>query len=243
MHSTISIVFWGHACFGIHRGSNTMLLIDPFDPQGLGNTPGPPAIETQYEHVIATHAHSDHAAFHTQPDATRIHAPFHDESLALRIDGHTVAHDEFGGRLRGGNTQVLDIRIGERRIVHMGDIGERLLPWKLDWLRSPRPDLLIVPAGGYFTLGADGASAFAAEVRPRFVAFCHTRDDGLALPQMAERAVIQRRVAHWPQHQSDRLQLSEERTETKDGGTSLEMPTVVWFTRPDGRGFEQSTTK
>lgn len=241
MHSTISIVFWGHACFGIHRGSNAMLLIDPFDPAGLGDTPGPPPIETQYEQVIATHPHSDHAAFHTQPNATQIHAPFHDESIDLRVERHYVAHDEFGGRLRGGNTQVLDIRIGARRIVHMGDIGERLLPSKLDWLRLPRPDLLIVPAGGYFTLGADGASALAADLRPRFVAFCHTRDDGLALAQMDGRSVIQRRVRHWPQHRSDQLQLTENPTDEARENESTTLPTVLWLTRPDGRAFATST--
>lgn len=241
MNSTVSIVFWGHACFGIHRGSDTMLLIDPFDPKGLGDTLGPPSIDLGYERVIATHSHSDHAAFHAQPDAVQIHAPFNDDELGVSIDAKRVAHDEFGGRLRGGTTQILDIRVGDVRIVHMGDIGERLPPSKLEWLRSPQPDLLIVPAGGYFTLGADGASALAADVRARFVAFCHTRDDGLALHQMSGRAVIQRRVSHWPQHRTDRLQLSEHRVDKTNIDAARALPTVVWFTRPDGRDFAQMT--
>lgn len=239
MNSMLVVVFWGHACFGIHRGSHAMLLIDPFDPNGLGETLGPPEIDTRYERTIATHSHSDHAAFHTQPDALQIHAPFRDDTIGLSIDAQSVSHDEFGGRLRGGSTQVLDIRIGDRRIVHMGDIGERLLPSKLAWMRSPQPDLLIVPAGGYFTLGADGASALAADIAPRFVAFCHTQDDGLALPQLARRSVVRRRVSHWPQHHTDRLQFAERSATSMDEPATS--PVAVWFTRPDGREFTRSS--
>lgn len=240
MTSTISIVFWGHACFGIHRGDQPILLIDPFDPSGLGTIQGPTRMDVPYPRVIATHAHSDHAAFHTQPHATRIHAPFTNDTLGMQIHAQRVAHDEFGGRLRGGTTQVLDIRIGGRRIVHMGDIGERLLPAQLDWLTSTPIDCLMVPAGGYFTLGADGASALAAAVQPRHVIFCHTTDDGLALPQMADRTVIKRRVAHWPQQLSDALPLSTAPHLEERANEAKSYPTVVWLTRPDGQPFHSS---
>lgn len=230
MAADVQIVFWGHACFGIHRGSTPVLLIDPFDPKGLGKTPGPPAIPKAYPYVIATHEHSDHAAFHTQPTAQRIHPGFSDASLDLRIDARTAAHDEFGGRLRGGTTHVLDIRIDGLRIVHCGDLGERPIGDLLAWIQHPTPDLLIVPAGGYFTLGADGASELANTVQPRHIAFCHTRDDGLALPQLSPRAVIAQRVQAWDSRQLAKLPLSKA-TGLRDASS----PMVIWFERPDGK--------
>lgn len=225
----ISVVFWGHACFGVHQGGTHLLLIDPFDPEGLGAVSGPTPIPVSYAYVVASHAHSDHAAFHTQGQAQQLHAPCSTEHFA--IETRTVAHDEFGGRLRGGTTDILDIRIQGLRILHCGDIGERPSPSLLNWMATPTPDLLIVPAGGYFTLGADGASELAAAVDPRHVVFCHTADDGLPLPQLDGRHVVRQRTRNWPSLAADRLHLST--TPTRQGATHI----VAWLTRPDGKAF------
>lgn len=231
-HDTpISLVFWGHACFGVHRGGDPLLLIDPFDPAGLGGTPGPPRIPVDYSHVIATHGHSDHAAFHTQPLATRLDAPT--EREGLRVYAREVAHDEFGGRLRGGTTKLLDIRVGGRRIIHAGDIGERLSDPALSWFRAPRPDALILPAGGYFTLGVDGATALAAAVRARFTLFCHTREDGLPLPELSDKSALRQRTRAWPGRTADALSL-----DLRDELESPSSTVAVWLTRPDGRPLQ-----
>lgn len=231
-HETpISLVFWGHACFGVHRGDAPLLLIDPCDPAGLGGTPGPPSIPVEYPYAIATHGHSDHAAFHTQPQATRLHAPTeHDD---LRIDAREAAHDEFGGRLRGGTTQMLDIRVAGRRIIHVGDLGERLNEDAIAWLSMPRPDALILPAGGYFTLGVDGATQLAAAVRARFTLFCHTRDDGLALPQLSDKRALRQRTRAWPSRTGDALSL-----DLPDAQEAPDATVAVWLTRPDGRPLD-----
>ena len=240
MTHDVHVVFWGHACFGIHRGSKPLLLIDPFDPEGLGNIPGPPAIDVAYPYVIGTHDHSDHAAFHTQRSAQRVHAPCVIGADALEIEARTAAHDEFGGRLRGGTTDMLDLRIDGLRIVHCGDLGERLIGKALEWLRAATPDLLILPAGGYFTLGVDGATELASIIRPRYVAFCHTRDDGLPLPQLQPRARIERRVAAWPQRHLATLPLSKAKANANmNASQKAALPTVVWFERPDGRALNR----
>ena len=227
-HDTpISLAFWGHACFGIHRGDQPLLLIDPFDPAGLGRTPGPPRIPVAYTYVIATHGHSDHAAFHTQPKATRLHAPT--DTDGLRIDGRDVAHDEFGGRLRGGTTTILDVRVAGRRIIHAGDVGERLTEPAISWLSTPRPDALVLPAGGYFTLGVDGATELAAAVRARFTLFCHTREDGLALPELNDKSALRQRTRAWPSHTGDALSLEPQGPLGPPDATI-----AAWLTRPDG---------
>lgn len=177
---------------------------------------------------MATHEHADHAAFWQHSHATVLHPPHRfPDSQTIFINAITVAHDEFGGRLRGGTTRMLDIRIGDLRIVHAGDIGERLVGDSLRWLQSPPPDVLILPAGGYYTLGADGAANLAALVRPRFVIFCHTYDDGLPLAHLAPRDVIRRRTSKWPQQECDVLVLPHVQPDPDEN----KAPTVVWLRR------------
>lgn len=225
----LSVVFWGHACVGIHLNGAPFLLIDPFDPAGLGGVPGPPAVAFDYPYQTATHDHSDHAAFHLQPHAQVVGVPSTLGPLTLRY--RVAAHDEFGGRLRGGSTRLLDIQGCGLRIVHAGDIGERPVGELLSWFQQPRCDLLILPAGGYFTLDADGASALALEANPHHVLFCHTRDDGLALPQMDDRATLLRRIQHWPSVHAEQFE------RTSDDDRSAALPTTIWLQRPDGRSF------
>ena len=224
----LSVVFWGHACFGIHLDDAPFLLIDPFDPRGLGETPGPPALPVEYPHVVATHEHSDHAAFHTQPSARVVGVPGSLGPLAL--DYRSGAHDPLGGRLRGGSVRILELRLGELRVVHASDLGERPQGALLDWLCEPTPDLLIVPAGGYFTLNADGAAELVARVQPRHAVFCHTQDDGLPLPQLDTQSLIRRRSAHWPSLQTRELHVEP---------SNSPQTTVVWMERPDAAPLQR----
>lgn len=233
----VELVFWGHACFGIHVDGQPLLLIDPFDPRGLAGVAGPPPIPLPYPYLIASHEHSDHAAFHTQPNAQLLHAPCPLPSGGS-IDRRIVAHDEFGGRLRGGTSQILDLRLHGVRIVHCGDLGERLQGDLLTWLQVPTPEVLIVPAGGYFTLGADGASELAAAVEATVTTFCHTQDDGLPLPPLAPQDVIRKRVARWPSEAGDRLIVRRSSQHEKPTPT-----TVVWLRRPDGLSLDALHTR
>lgn len=226
---TLSLVFWGHACFGLHIDGAPFLLIDPFDPKGLGGVDGPPPVTQRYPWVIATHEHSDHAAYHTQPDATVLAAP--GECGPLRLDYRPAAHDPLGGRLRGGSIRMLEIRAFGKRLIHCSDLGERPYGDTLEWLRAA--DLLIIPAGGYFTLTADGAAELVESARPKRAIFCHTRDDGLALPHLAPQAVIRRRSAHWQNLHYDELDLMQP--------AATDAPEICWMSRPSRRADTRIT--
>ena len=57
-------------------------------------------------------------------------------------------------------------------ICHCGDIGELLdEPGKLDEIGQV--DVLIIPTGGYYTLGPDGAATVVKKINPRLVIPCH----------------------------------------------------------------------
>lgn len=185
--------FHGHACFSLTLPDGRRLLLDPFEPGGLGGAVRLPALPDAFDLVACTHHHADHDAVHAVPSATPIAAPWHDGDVT--IERVAASHDEFGGRLRGGSSDILVVATPDGVIAHCGDLGERPEGHLLNALVQARIDVLIVPVGGYFTLGADGAAELVARLQPPVVVPCHSADDGVALPALAPRAPFLARFA------------------------------------------------
>ena len=174
--------FLGHACFEVTADDDRRLCIDPFEAGAFDGAVDLPPLDDTFDAWVASHEHADHAAGHAIPSAVRLRPPA--PWAGLSIDAIAADHDEFGGRLRGGRTDLLRFSDGDSTLVHLGDIGERPTGRVLDWLLECPIDVLIVPTGGYFTLGPDGAAELSALVQPRFVVPCHAREHGVRLPQL-----------------------------------------------------------
>ncbi|MCA9565204.1 MAG: MBL fold metallo-hydrolase, partial [Myxococcales bacterium] len=175
------------ACFLIHLPSMTTLLTDPYSPGGLGGAMTYHPVPVSPDIVAITHEHADHSdTSWLQGGFLTLRSAHQDDRFELRV--HHVDHDEYNGRLRGGRTRVLDIRSEGFRVLHFGDIGERLNDDQLRAIREagdsePMPvDVAIVPVGGYFTLGPDGAIDLLVRLQPRVGVPCHYRSLGLDLP-------------------------------------------------------------
>lgn len=182
--------FFGHACFGVQT-EEAHLCIDPFESGAFGGAVTLPPLPDAFTHWVATHEHADHNAGHTLPSAARVAPPARGcttEVGDVRMEATLAAHDEFGGKLRGGLTALLRLTVptpdGAKVIVHCGDLGERPAGALLDWLLAVPTDVLIVPVGGYFTLGPDGAAEVVRLVRPHTVVPCHAREHGVTLPEL-----------------------------------------------------------
>lgn len=169
-------------------------MIDPYAAGDFGGRVALSPLSDNAELTIATHLHRDHAAFEAVPSARVIAAPFDDGEL--RIDALTAAHDEFGGRLRGGLTQILCVRVARTRIAFCGDLGERPVGTLLNQLVDFAPDVLVVPVGGYFTLEADGAAELVALLKPAVAVPCHSGDDGTRFAELAPRQLFTRRFVN-----------------------------------------------
>lgn len=114
-------------------------------------------------------------------------------------------HDEHGGKLRGGMTRVFRLRTRDGVVVHAGDLGQRPYPALLTWLNETPIDVLLLPVGGHFTLGGDGAAAWVAALNPTFAVPYHSADDGTLFTELAPRSHFLRR---FPDHQNmDALEL------------------------------------
>lgn len=188
----MNIEFFGHACFGL-TAADVAVCIDPFEPGPLIDRPPLP---DRFTHWTATHRHFDHAAGHAVPSAVEVVG---EGSVGpLRFERRTAAHDEFGGRLRGGMTDIIRVTNSEsnRVVVHCGDLGERPVGGLLEWLAAVPIDVLIVPIGGYFTLGADGARELVELLKPRAVVPCHAAEHGGRFPELASEELFLARVAY-----------------------------------------------
>ncbi len=165
----VTIRFWGHACFSITAGQTT-LLIDPFNPPDLGY----PAFDVTPEVVLTTHRHFDHSnltavkgkplVLHGLGDDGAVQAidrtvgPFHVRTVAAR-HWHDPAQK---GR---GNVAMFVIEAAGLKIVHVGDLGETLSDEQVQAIG--RPDVLMVPVGGFFTIDAQQAYEVVQQLKPR----------------------------------------------------------------------------
>jgi L-ascorbate metabolism protein UlaG (beta-lactamase superfamily) len=165
----VTVRFWGQACFTITAGGKT-LLIDPFNPKQLGY----PAFDVAPEAVLISHEHFDHndtsavkgkpLVLHGLDKAGAVQAidrtvgPFHVRAVAGK-------HWHDPAQKSRGNIAMFVIEVSGLKIVHLGDLGDKLSAEQVQAIG--RPDVLLVPVGGFFTIDADGAYEVVQQLKPR----------------------------------------------------------------------------
>ena len=161
----MKIRYIGHACFEVEENGYTVI----FDPYAPDSVPGVrPMCETADE-VFCSHEHADHG---------------YREAVQLRKGGVSpfkvteiqAYHDDESGKLRGENViRVLESEDGIR-VVHMGDIGH--MPDTDQLKKIGTPDVMMIPVGGFFTVGPNEAKEITDAVKPRVIIPMHYRGDG-----------------------------------------------------------------
>ena len=163
----MKLTWYGHSCFLLETAEGSVV----FDPYAPGSVPGLRLPELTADLVLCSHGHSDHAA----ADAVR---------LSGKTPGFTVTklpcfHDALGGKLRGENT-IHVIEAEGLRAAHLGDLGHLLNVQQLAALG--RLDLLLIPVGGHYTIGAKEAAALTEAVSARVTVPMHYRGAGFGYP-------------------------------------------------------------
>jgi L-ascorbate metabolism protein UlaG (beta-lactamase superfamily) len=191
------VEYVGHACFRIHLSSGRELLVDPYQPGGLGGRLRLEAIPLSPDLVFLTHDHADHADLSWLKGKPRLLRGEWCED-DLRIEVMRCQHDEHGGRLRGGEIRMMSLHADGMHLVHCGDLGQRLLPGQISSWGTV--DVLIVPVGGYYTLGPEAAAELVRLVNPRWAVPCHYRSSTVDLEELSglEDFVRRFRGGRWP---------------------------------------------
>ena len=159
---TIRITSYGHACFGVSFG-NASVILDPYAP---GSVPGLKLPDDlMADRVYCSHQHSDHNARECVTETAPASDPFSASFLC-------VPHDDANGTKRGW-TDITFLHAGGCVIAHLGDIGR--IPTGQEYEELKKADVLMIPAGGYYTIDAVQAKQIIEEVKPKLVIIMHYR--------------------------------------------------------------------
>ncbi|MGB9911036.1 MAG: MBL fold metallo-hydrolase [Microgenomates group bacterium] len=173
----MEIQFFGHSCFRL-KFKKEIVVTDPFDSQVTGLKL--PKINADI--VTVSHQHQDHNNFSAilgtpqRPEPFLISGPGEYEIGEIRIIGISSFHDKKKGKERGKNTIYLFESEG-LRLVHLGDLGEKLTEEQLEELEGS--DIVFVPVGGKYTLSPQEAKEVITQINPSIVIPMH-----YALPGM-----------------------------------------------------------
>jgi L-ascorbate metabolism protein UlaG (beta-lactamase superfamily) len=172
----MDITYFGHSAFQL-KGKDATVVTDPFDKKMVGFA----MPQVSADIVTVSHEHHDHnevklvngTARRSEPYVIR--APGEYEVSGIGVFGWGSYHDSTQGTERGKNT-IYSILVDGVRIVHLGDLGEVVSDDVVEGLGAV--DVLMVPVGGYFTIGAKEAAAVIEKLSPSLVIPMHYKMPG-----------------------------------------------------------------
>lgn len=174
----MKLTYYGHASF-LLESDGTSILIDPFNEQC-----GYPFPNVSPTAVVVSHDHFDHSHVQVAKGSPRIIRGLKSggkdwEAVEERVGPLSIStvrtyHDTSQGSERGRNAMFKFLGEG-LSIVHGGDLGHTLSE---DQIKAVgRVDVLMIPVGGYYTIGPEEADVVAGQLRPRVVIPMHYKTD------------------------------------------------------------------
>jgi L-ascorbate metabolism protein UlaG (beta-lactamase superfamily) len=165
----MDITYLGHSSFKIKTKTAT-IITDPFDSEMVGLKFG----ANEAEIVTISHAHHDHNATDKISGIKKIvEGPGEYEISGISIIGFSSFHDSKKGVERGKNT-IFVFEAEGLRLVHLGDLGHPLDDELINEIGEV--DVLMVPAGGVFTIGPKEAFEIASKIDPYYILPMHFKD-------------------------------------------------------------------
>lgn len=190
----IELKWLGHSCFLVEC-EGYRILLDPFEP---GSVPGCRDIQEVADQVLCSHEHHDHnyrAGAMLREDGPE--NPFTITPLAS-------FHDDCQGQKRGPNIIHL-LEAEGLRVAHMGDVGEMPAPEVLEQLKGV--DAVMLPVGGFYTVGPQEAKAIADAVEAKVVIPMHYRSDSFGFDVLGPVEDYLNLDSHWMRYDTDTIEI------------------------------------
>ncbi|MBN2239406.1 MAG: MBL fold metallo-hydrolase [Dehalococcoidales bacterium] len=168
----MKIQWLGHASFLITSENGTKIITDPYEPI-LGMNYG--EIKESADVVTVSHEHGDHnnvATVQGSPQIITSSAPV--EAAGITFTGIDTFHDASGGSERGTNI-IFCFEVDGVKVCHFGDLGHMLTDAQAKAVG--KPDVIMIPVGGNFTIDAATADAVIDAVKPAVVIPMHYSND------------------------------------------------------------------
>ncbi|HEV2284259.1 MAG TPA: MBL fold metallo-hydrolase [bacterium] len=173
----MKITYLGHATFLI-EGGGTKILIDPYDEKV-----GYPIPSVDADAVLVSHEHGDHtnvAMAKGKPSVVRGLADGDWRKIVKQPVGQVSVssvptyHDDTQGSQRGRNT-VFVLETEGLRVVHLADLGHLLDQSQVTAIG--RPDVVMIPVGGHYTIDAAQAKQVLDQLQPKVVIPMHYKTE------------------------------------------------------------------
>lgn len=169
----MEITYLGHSSFKI-KTKTASLITDPFDPKEVGLKYS----GVEGEIVTVSHDHKDHNAADKVSSVKKVlTGPGEYEIAGISVMGYRTYHDNKEGAEKGKNT-VFVIEAEGLRLVHLGDIGHLLSDDLVDEIGDV--DVLMIPVGGFYTIGPKEATEIISKIEPFFVMPMHYKTPDLS---------------------------------------------------------------
>ena len=127
-----------------------------------------------------SHEHADHnnvSAVEGSPEVVRGAAK--GRVKGIEFNSISTYHDDAQGRSRGENT-IFCFKVDGVRICHLGDLGHQLSDEQIAELG--KVDVLLIPIGGFYTIGAKVASQLCDKLMPKVVIPMHYKTSKCSFP-------------------------------------------------------------
>ncbi len=168
----------GHASFTITAADGTVLVTDPYDPNGYDGALQYAEVKDRADGAVISHDHADHNyAEGLAGDPLVIRGS--DSVKGIEIEGIETFHDESKGSERGKNV-VFILNIDGMKTCFCGDLGHQLSDEQV--AAAGKIDILLVPIGGFFTLDAEGAAQLVQTLKPKIVIPMHYKTSKCGFP-------------------------------------------------------------
>lgn len=171
MNSNVLQITWlGHSCF-VLEADNYSIVVDPYMPDSV---PGLEPIQIAANAVYCSHDHHDHNGVSYVTCKKTSSSPFE----VITVNSY---HDHHKGQHRGLNI-IHIFQYKDLRIVHLGDLG---CPLTMEQIKEiEKPDVLLIPIGGHYTINAQEAMEIIQAVDSHIVIPMHYRGDGFDYPEI-----------------------------------------------------------
>ncbi|HTB70978.1 MAG TPA: MBL fold metallo-hydrolase [Solirubrobacteraceae bacterium] len=185
------VEWYGQSAFQL-SADGTSVAIDPFgDMSAMTSSRGiqwdyPAIAGVEPDLLLVTHEHGDHNAVEAitgEPTVLRSTAGTL-QSPVGEVTAIASEHDDVAGTQRGPNT-IFCFTLDGLRTCHMGDFGQSELREEQAQAIGEL-DLLFVPVGGGFTIGAEQAALVIDRLQPRWVVPMHYRTPRIGFLETAD---------------------------------------------------------
>lgn len=176
----MKIKYIGHACFLVTTDNGTRIITDPYEPGAFDGAVKYRPVGEEADIVLVSHDHADHNHTASVSGNPRVVEEAGSNAVnGINILGVSTYHDTSEGSERGSNI-IFRFEADGLAVCHLGDIGHTLDDATAHQLRPV--DILMIPVGGFFTVGSDEADALIDSLMPRLVIPMHFKTEGVDFP-------------------------------------------------------------